>query len=289
MKGIILAGGHGSRLYPSTSVLSKQLLPVYDKPMIYYPLSVLMLSKIKEILIISSGEHISLYEKLLGDGSSIGIEISYKIQKSPRGLADAFIVGEKFIKNDQVCLILGDNLIYGDGLSRAIIDGINSTINEDIANIFSFKVKDPENYGIIEYDNNGHIKQIVEKPIKTNSRSAIIGLYIYPNDVINIAKKVKPSNRGEIEISSINQYYLDQKRIKVNEFGRGITWLDTGSPESLHEASSFINTIEKNNSLKIACIEEIAYNLNYINEKQLKLIIDKLKESNYKKYLQELL
>ena len=180
-------------------------------------------------------------------------------------------------------------MIYGDGLSRAIIDGINSTINEDIANIFSFKVKDPENYGIIEYDNNGHIKQIVEKPIKTNSQSAIIGLYIYPNDVINIAKKVKPSNRGEIEISSINQYYLDQKRIKVNEFGRGITWLDTGSPESLHEASSFINTIEKNNSLKIACIEEIAYNLNYINEKQLKLIIDKLKESNYKKYLQELL
>ena len=289
MKGIILAGGHGSRLYPATNILSKQLLPVYDKPMIYYPLSILMLSGITEILIISTSEHINLYKKLFGNGDFLGLKIHYETQISPRGIADAFIVGEKFINNEPVCLILGDNIIYGQGISVSIKMAIESTINDNTANIFSFRVKDPENFGVLEYDNSGSLTNIVEKPIKTNSNYAVIGLYIYPNDIVSIAKKVKPSNRGEIEIASINSYYLKHRRISVNQLGRGITWLDTGTPESLHQASSFINTIEKNNSFKIGCIEEIAFNLHLIDKDQLLKILNNMQDSNYKKYLQELL
>ena len=289
MKGIILAGGHGSRLYPATNILSKQLLPVYDKPMIYYPLSILMLSGITEILIISTSEHINLYKKLFGNGDFLGLKIHYETQISPRGIADAFIVGEKFINNEPVCLILGDNIIYGQGISVSIKMAIESTINDNTANIFSFRVKDPENFGVLEYDNSGSLTNIVEKPIKTNSNYAVIGLYIYPNDIVSIAKKVKPSNRGEIEIASINRYYLKHRRISVNQLGRGITWLDTGTPESLHQASSFINTIEKNNSFKIGCIEEIAFNLHLIDKDQLLKILNNMQDSNYKKYLQELL
>ena len=289
MKGIILAGGHGSRLYPATNILSKQLLPVYDKPMIYYPLSILMLSGITEILIISTSEHINLYKKLFGNGDFLGLKIHYETQISPRGIADAFIVGEKFINNEPVCLILGDNIIYGQGISVSIKMAIESTINDNTANIFSFRVKDPENFGVLEYDDSGSLTNIVEKPIKTNSNYAVIGLYIYPNDIVSIAKKVKPSNRGEIEIASINRYYLKHRRISVNQLGRGITWLDTGTPESLHQASSFINTIEKNNSFKIGCIEEIAFNLHLIDKDQLLKILNNMQDSNYKKYLQELL
>ena len=289
MKGIILAGGHGSRLYPATNILSKQLLPVYDKPMIYYPLSILMLSGITEILIISTSEHINLYKKLFGNGDYLGLKIHYETQISPRGIADAFIVGEKFINNEPVCLILGDNIIYGQGISVSIKMAIESTINDNTANIFSFRVKDPENFGVLEYDDSGSLTNIVEKPIKTNSNYAVIGLYIYPNDIVSIAKKVKPSNRGEIEIASINRYYLKHRRISVNQLGRGITWLDTGTPESLHQASSFINTIEKNNSFKIGCIEEIAFNLHLIDKDQLLKILNNMQDSNYKKYLQELL
>lgn len=289
MKGIILAGGHGSRLYPATNILSKQLLPVYDKPMIYYPLSILMLSGITEILIISTSEHINLYKKLFGNGDYLGLKIHYETQISPRGIADAFIVGEKFINNEPVCLILGDNIIYGQGISVSIKMAIESTINDNTANIFSFRVKDPENFGVLEYDDSGSLTNIVEKPIKTNSNYAVIGLYIYPNDIVSIAKKIKPSNRGEIEIASINRYYLKHRRISVNQLGRGITWLDTGTPESLHQASSFINTIEKNNSFKIGCIEEIAFNLHLIDKDQLLKILNNMQDSNYKKYLQELL
>ena len=278
MKGIILAGGLGSRLYPLTTSISKQLLPIYDKPMIYYPLSVLMYAGIKEILIITTPEHLDLYRNLLGDGNSIGIEIQYKTQNKPRGLADAFILGEDFIKNDPVCMMLGDNLLYGGGLSEILNNSI-----------YGFYVDKPEEYGIINFDKNQKIISIEEKPKKPKSNYAVIGLYMYTNDVIENAKKVKPSKRGEIEITSLNNIYLQEGKLKVITLGRGFTWLDTGTKESLVAASQLVMSIEKRSGLKVGCIEEIALNKKFINHNDLDNIINKLKDCEYKNYLKKVL
>ncbi|SVB53171.1 uncharacterized protein METZ01_LOCUS206025, partial [marine metagenome] len=258
MKGIILAGGEGSRLYPLTKAVSKQLLPVYDQPMIYYPLSVLMVAGIKEILIITTPVHKKIFENLLGDGSNIGLNLSYTIQDKPRGLADAFILGEEFIGNDSICLMLGDNLLYGDGLTKILKESINQVEDNENAVVFGYYVNKPEDYGTIQLNQNDEIVSIEEKPSHPTSNYAIIGLYFYPNNVIQLAKKVKPSLRGEIEITSINQTYLKNNKIKVNLLGRGFTWMDTGTHESLLEASQLIKSLEKRTGLKIGCLEEIA-------------------------------
>lgn len=288
MKGIILAGGLGSRLYPLTTSISKQLLPIYDKPMIYYPLSVLMYAGIKEILIITTPEHLDLYRNLLGDGNSIGIEIQYKTQNKPRGLADAFILGEDFIKNDPVCMMLGDNLLYGGGLSEILNNSIQE-VKKNKSVIYGFYVDKPEEYGIINFDKNQKIISIEEKPKKPKSNYAVIGLYMYTNDVIQNAKKVKPSKRGEIEITSLNNIYLQQDKLKVITLGRGFTWLDTGTKESLVEASQLVMSIEKRSGLKVGCIEEIALNKKFINHNDLDNIINKLKDCEYKNYLKKVL
>ena len=284
MKGIILAGGSGTRLYPITKGVSKQLLPVYDKPMIYYPLSVLMLAGIKEILIISTPEDLSNFEKLLGSGKDLGIQLKYKEQPSPDGLAQAFILGEDFIGNDDVCLVLGDNIFYGSGFSGMLQNAKNNLL-ERKSTVFGYYVKDPKRFGVAEFDLDGNVVSIQEKPKHPASNYAVVGLYFYTNEVINIAKNVTPSNRGELEITSVNQVYLSQKNLKVELLGRGFAWLDTGTHDSLLEAGQFIESIEKRKGLKVACIEEIAYRMDYINAEQVNKLAEPLKKNGYGQYL----
>ncbi|MFT4684557.1 MAG: glucose-1-phosphate thymidylyltransferase [Polaribacter sp.] len=287
MKGIILAGGSGTRLYPITKGVSKQLLPVYDKPMIYYPLSVLMLAGIQEILIISTPEDLPNFKKLLGDGSEIGLNLYYKDQPSPDGLAQAFIIGEEFIGTDDVCLVLGDNIFYGYGFS-GILQNARNNVNEGKSTVFGYYVNDPERYGVAEYDKKGNVTSIEEKPTDPKSNFAVVGLYFYTNDVVEIAKKIKPSHRGELEITSVNQEYLKQQNLKVELLGRGFAWLDTGTHDSLMEAGQFIETIEKRQGLKVACLEEIAYNMKYIDKAQLNKLAEPLKKNGYGQYLLKL-
>jgi glucose-1-phosphate thymidylyltransferase len=282
MKGIILAGGSGTRLYPATKVISKQLLPVYDKPMIYYSLSVLMLAGIREILVISTSKDIGRYEELLGDGSDWGIKLQYKVQPSPNGLAESFILGEKFIGSDSVCLILGDNIFYGQGFSTLLKQ--SSSLNEG-GIIYSYQVLDPKRFGIVEFDQDLNIKSIEEKPSNPKSNHAITGIYFYDNKVIDIAKNLKPSSRGELEITSINQEYLKKNLLKVKILGRGFAWLDTGTAESLLEAGQFVQTIEKRQGYKIACLEEISYKNNWINQDQLLKIANTYNSCDYREYL----
>lgn len=285
MKGIILAGGSGTRLYPITQGVSKQLTPIYDKPMIYYPLSVLMLSGITEVLIISTPHDLPQFKALLGDGSNIGMQFSYVEQPSPDGLAQAFILGEEFIGNDDVCLVLGDNIFYGHGLTKMLSNSITNVKNESKATVFGYYVKDPERYGVAEFDKNGNVLSLEEKPSKPKSSYAVVGLYFYPNSVVEIAKSIKPSARGELEITTVNQKYLEQGDLKVELMGRGYAWLDTGTHESLLEASNFIQTIENRQGLKVACIEEIAYEMGYINKEKLIELAQPLKKNQYGQYL----
>ena len=287
MKGIILAGGSGTRLYPITKGVSKQLLPVYDKPMIYYPLSVLMLAGIQEILIISTPEDLPNFEKLLGDGSDIGLQLSYKEQPSPDGLAQAFIIGEDFIGNDDVCLVLGDNIFYGYGFSKTL-QNAKKNVSEGKSTVFGYYVNDPERYGVAEFDDDGSVTSIEEKPKEPKSNFAVVGLYFYTNDVVQIAKKIKPSARGELEITTVNQEYLKRNDLKVQLLGRGFAWLDTGTHDSLMEAGQFIETIEKRQGLKVACLEEIAYNMKYIDKVQLNKLAEPLKKNSYGQYLLKL-
>jgi len=284
MKGIILAGGSGTRLYPLTRVLSKQLLPVYDKPMIYYPLSVLMLAGIKEILIISTPIDINRFSALLGNGKDLGISINYIEQPSPDGLAQAFILGEEFIGDEDVCLILGDNIFYGHGLPNLLHNSVNKALN-GVATIFGFHVSNPTDYGVVEFDSNEMALTIEEKPKNPRSSFAVTGLYFYPNDVVETAKKVKPSSRGELEITSVNQAFLENQLLHVEILGRGFTWLDMGTHENLLEASNFIETIERRQGLKISCIEEIAYKMGFIDKAQLKKLAKNLSHNEYGNYL----
>ena len=288
MKGIILAGGSGTRLYPLTKVISKQLLPVYDKPMIYYSLSTLMLSGINEILIISTPTDISLYERLLKDGSHLGLKISYKVQPSPDGLAQAFILGEEFIGDDNVALVLGDNIFYGTGFTELLRKSVKTVTEEKKAVIFGYEVKDANRYGVVEFNKNKEVVSIEEKPVNPKSNYAVVGLYYYPNDVIEIAKNVKPSNRGELEITTVNNIYLNEKKLKVELMGRGFAWLDTGTIDAINNASNFIRTIEERQGLKVACLEEIAYQNNFINKYQLNDIIKNL-SNDYANYLSRLI
>ena len=282
MKGIILAGGSGTRLYPITKSISKQIIPVYDKPMIYYPLSVLMLAGIKEILIISTPQDIHLYENLLSDGQELGIRLEYAIQPSPDGLAQAFIIGEKFIGNDTVCMILGDNIYYGFDFSRTLKEAAQL---KDGAMVFGYYVNDPERYGVADFDNNGKVLSLEEKPLTPKSNYAVTGLYFYSNDVVEKSKALKPSKRGELEITDLNKLYLEEGRLSMKIMGRGMAWLDTGTHDSLLEASNFIATIENRQGLKVACIEEIAYRNGYINKEQLLKLAEPLKKNHYGEYL----
>ena len=285
MKGIILAGGSGTRLYPITKGISKQLVPIYDKPMIYYPLSVLMLSGITEVLIISTPHDLPRFEELLGDGSNIGLKFSYKVQPSPDGLAQAFILGEEFIGDSDVCLVLGDNIFYGHGLTDLLAQSVKNANEMNKATVFGYYVKDPERYGVAEFDEKGNVISIEEKPTEPKSNYSVVGLYFYPNDVIQKAKEVKPSHRGELEITTLNQNYLKEQRLKVELMGRGYAWLDTGTHESLLEASNFIQTIENRQGLKVACIEEIAHEMGYITEEDLLALAQPLKKNQYGQYL----
>ena len=285
MKGIILAGGSGSRLYPLTKVISKQLMPIYDKPMIYYPLSILMLAGIKEILIISTPEDLPRFKELLGDGSDIGMSFDYVIQPSPDGLAQAFILGETFIGDDDVSLILGDNIYYGDGLIKMLEGAVKNASSKNLATVFGSYVNDPERYGVVNFDPSGKVLQIEEKPESPKSNYAVTGLYFYPNDVIKKAHNVTPSERGELEITTLNQMYLEEDRLNVELMGRGFAWLDTGTHESLLEASSFIEAIERRQGLKVACIEEIAFDKRYITANQLLKLAKPLEKNQYGKYL----
>jgi glucose-1-phosphate thymidylyltransferase len=282
MKGIILAGGAGTRLYPITKSISKQIIPIYDKPMIYYPLSVLLLAGINEILIISTPQDIHLYQNLLGDGSDIGIKLFYEIQPSPDGLAQAFIIGEKFIGDDNVCMILGDNIFYGYGLGDRLIEAAKL---KDGATVFGYYVNDPERYGVVEFDANRNAITLEEKPENPKSNYAVTGLYFYSNDVVEKAKKLKPSKRGELEITDLNRIYLEEKRLTVKLLGRGMAWLDTGTHDSLLDASNYIATIEKRQGLKVACIEEIAYKRGFINKEQLIKLGTLMQKNNYGQYL----
>ena len=285
MKGIILAGGSGTRLYPITQGVSKQLTPIYDKPMIYYPLSVLMLAGITEVLIISTPQDVPQFKALLGDGKSIGMSFSYEEQPSPDGLAQAFIIGEKFIGGDDVCLVLGDNIFYGHGLTKMLANSIANVENDNKATVFGYYVKDPERYGVADFDSHGNVLSIEEKPENPKSHYAVVGLYFYPNSVIDIAKKIKPSTRGELEITTVNQTYLEQGELKVELMGRGYAWLDTGTHESLLEASNYIQTIENRQGLKVACIEEIAYEMGYISKEKLIELAQPLIKNQYGQYL----
>lgn len=288
MKGIILAGGAGTRLHPITRVVSKQLLPIYDKPMIYYPLSVLMLAGIREILIISTPHDLPQFEKLFGDGRQLGLTFSYKVQPSPDGLAQAFILGEEFIGNDDVCLVLGDNIFYGAGLQKLLMNSVETVKHDNKAVVFGYYVDDPERYGVAEIDREGNVLSIEEKPKQPKSNYAVVGLYFYPNAVVEIAKNVKPSQRGELEITSVNEAFLQQQQLKLQVLSRGFAWLDTGTHEALSEATEFVKAVEKRTSLKIACIEEIAYKMCFIDKAGLQENIVAQGKSSYADYLKKL-
>ena len=285
MKGIILAGGSGTRLYPLTKSISKQLLPVYDKPMIYYPLSILMLAGIQEVLIISTPDDLSRFEDLLGDGTDIGMKFQYKVQPSPDGIAQAFILGKDFIGNDDVCLILGDNIFYGHGMTGILEEAVSVAKNKNMATVFGYYVKEPQHYGVVEFENNGLVKSLEEKPIAPKSNYAVTGLYFYPNDVVLKATAVEPSNRGELEITSLNQLYLKDGRLKVEIMSRGYAWLDTGTHENLLDASAFIETIEKRQGLKVACLEEISLEKGFISVENFKILANNSSNNQYGRYL----
>lgn len=285
MKGIILAGGSGTRLYPITKGVSKQLVPIYDKPMIYYPLSVLMLAGITEVLIITTPEDQSSFKRLLGDGASIGMTFEYIVQPSPDGLAQAFLLGEDFLDGEDACLILGDNIYHGHDLTKVLANAVSNAKQESKATVFGYHVHDPERYGVAEFDDDGNVVSLEEKPTEPKSNYAVTGLYFYPNDVVQKAKEVKPSDRGELEITTVNQMYLDEGRLKLETMGRGFAWLDTGTHESLMDASSFIATIENRQGLKVACIEEIAYEMGYIDGAKLEELAQPLKKNQYGQYL----
>ena len=285
MKGIILAGGSGTRLYPLTKGVSKQLMPIYDKPMIYYPLSILMLSGIQEVLIISTPEDLPRFEQLLGDGGNIGMKFEYIVQPSPDGLAQAFVLGKDFIDDDDACLILGDNIYYGHGISVMLSNAVMNAKDKNMATIFGYHVQDPERYGVVDFDNSGKALSIEEKPDKPKSNYAVTGLYFYPNDVVKKAAEVVPSDRGELEITTVNQMYLSEERLTVELMGRGFAWLDTGTHEDLLEASTFIETIERRQGLKVACLEEIAFEQGYISKEQLIELAQPLAINQYGQYL----
>ena len=285
MKGIILAGGSGTRLYPLTKSISKQLLPVYDKPMVYYPLSILMLAGIQDVLIISTPTDISRFEDLLGDGSEIGMKFQYKVQPSPDGLAQAFILGNDFIGNDDVCLILGDNIFYGHGMTGILEQAVSEAKNSNVATVFGYYVKEPQHYGVVEFDSSGLVKSIEEKPIEPKSNYAVTGLYFYPNDVVQKATLVEPSERGELEITALNQLFLNDGRLKVEVMSRGYAWLDTGTHENLLDASAFIETIEKRQGLKVACLEEISLEKGFISAENFKILANNSSNNQYGRYL----
>lgn len=285
MKGIVLAGGSGTRLYPITKGVSKQLLPIFDKPMIYYPISVLMLAGIREILIISTPQDLPAFRRLLGTGQELGIKFDYAEQPSPDGLAQAFIIGEKFIGNDDVCLILGDNIFYGSNFTKTLKNSVNTVKNERNAVVFGYHVNDPERYGVVEFDTAGKVISIEEKPANPKSNYAVVGLYFYPNDVVKVAKSIKPSARGELEITSVNETFLNQRQLKVHTLARGFAWLDTGTHDSLSEASTFIEVIEKRQGLKVACLEDIAFTNGWINAETLLRIAEPMKKNPYGQYL----
>ena len=288
MKGIILAGGSGTRLYPATKGISKQLIPIYDKPMVYYPLSVLMLAGIREVLVISTPQDLPAFQRLLGDGSDFGIHLSYAEQPSPDGLAQAFIIGKDFIGNDDVCLVLGDNIFYGQSFSQMLTQAVHNVEKERKATVFGYYVKDPERYGVAEFDTAGNVLSIEEKPTQPKSNYAVVGLYFYPNKVVKVAGEIKPSARGELEITSVNQKFLKDGELKVELLGRGFAWLDTGTHDSLSEASNFVETLEKRQGLKISCLEEIAFRKGWINAEKLRELAQPMIKNQYGQYLLQL-
>jgi glucose-1-phosphate thymidylyltransferase len=289
MKGIVLAGGSGTRLYPITKGVSKQLLPIYDKPMVYYPISALMLAGIRDILIISTPQDLPGFERLLGDGSDYGVNFQYAEQPSPDGLAQAFIISEEFIGDDSVCLVLGDNIFYGQGFRPMLTKAVENAEQHNKATVFGYYVNDPERYGVAEFDKEGNVLSIEEKPANPKSNYAVVGLYLYPNSVVEIAKNIKPSARGELEITTVNQEYLKEQSLKVQQLGRGFAWLDTGTHESLSEASTFVEVIEKRQGLKIACLEEIAYKRGWINRDDILRLAETMKKNQYGQYLLNLI